>query len=294
MPRRTEIADYEPVTRSQTSRVPETEAEDNSIGLRMRPNSDLRNVVTPNDEQGWRAKSTGKEVSNQEGIPGERKENTPSRLKENWITKRGHAISYAGLFLFTIVLYFRPYEYFSSAAWLTYSASWIAIFTLVVFFPTQLALEGNLTARPGEVNLVLLFCLAGLLSIPFAISPGEAWVTFNNPFFKAVLIFLVIVNVVRTERRLHGLFLLTIAVSCVLSFNAVSDYSAGKLAVEGYRIAGSIGGMFANPNDMSLHLITVMPIAVALGLGARNVLLQGGLLVRCGANGSGRNRHLLA
>lgn len=42
------------------------------------------------------------------GIPGEQKENTPSRLKENWIIKRGHALSYAGLFLFTIILYFRP------------------------------------------------------------------------------------------------------------------------------------------------------------------------------------------
>jgi O-antigen ligase len=154
------------------------------------------------------------------------------------------------------------------------SASWTAILTLIIFFPSQLALEGNLTERPREVNLVLLFCLTALLSIPFAINPPEAWATFNDTFIKAVLIFIVIVNVVRTERRLRGLFFLTLAVSCVISFNAVRDYSAGNVTVEGYRVGGSIGGMFGNPNDMALHLVTVIPIAVALGLSARNVLMK--------------------
>ncbi len=275
MPRRTEIADYEPVTRSQTSKVPETEPEDNFIGSRIRHDSDLRNVVTAGDEQGWRAKdSIGKEIPNREGIPRKQKENTRSRIKENWIIKRGHAISYVGLFLFTIILYFRPYEYLSSGQWLISSASWVAIVTLIVFVPSQLVLESNLTARPREVNLVLLFCLAALLSIPFAISPEEAWEAFNNPFLKAVLIFLVIVNVVRTERRLHGLFFLTIAVSSVLSFNALMDFSAGKTTVEGYRMSGSIGGMFGNPNDMALHLVTVVPIAIALGLSSRSFVVK--------------------
>ena len=31
---------------------------------------------------------------------------------DTWILKRGHAFSFLGLFLFTFVLYFRPYEFF--------------------------------------------------------------------------------------------------------------------------------------------------------------------------------------
>lgn len=188
--------------------------------------------------------------------------------------KPGHALSYAGLFLFTIILYFRPYEYLSSGEWLMSSASWTAILTLIIFFPSQLALEGNLTERPREINLAALFCVAGLLSVPFAINPQEAWDTFNDTFIKAVLIFLVIVNAVRTERRLRGLFFLTLAVSCVISFNAVRDFAAGKVTVEGYRVAGSIGGMFGNPNDMALHLVTVLPIAVALAMSARSIIMK--------------------
>lgn len=188
--------------------------------------------------------------------------------------KRGHGFTYLGLFIFTILLYFRPYEYFSSAQWLQSSASWTAILTLVVFFATQLALEGNLMQRPREVNHVLLLTVCGLLSIPLATSPAEAWDKFNDPFIKAVLIFIVIVNVVRSPRRLWGLFFLSLAVSCLLSVNALRDYSSGKVVVEGYRVMGSIGGLFANPNDMALHLVTVVPIAVALGLTTRNIFLK--------------------
>ena len=185
---------------------------------------------------------------------------------------RGHALSFAGLFVFTAILYFRPYELFPALSSFTSMAFWPALFTLVVFFPTQLGLEGNLTARPREVNLVLLLCLAGLLSIPFAISPGEAWEEFNGTFIKAVLMFVVIVNAARTRRRLMLLLWLSLAISCVLSVGAINDYRAGRFLVVGERLAGVVGGMFGNPNDMALHLVTILPLPVALVFARRNPL----------------------
>jgi O-antigen ligase len=192
---------------------------------------------------------------------------------ENWIFRRGHAISYAGLFLFTVVLYFRPYEVFTALKPLTSMAFWLGVFTLAAFLPSQLAAEGNLTARPREVNLLLLFCCAALISIPPAISPREAWGTFNE-FLRPVMIFIVMINVVRTERRLKGIFFLTLAVSVVLSVGAIYDYRLGNFKVEGYRVAGIIGNLFGNPNDMALHLVTVIPIAVALMFTTRNLLFK--------------------
>jgi O-antigen ligase len=185
--------------------------------------------------------------------------------------KRAHALSYAGLFLFTAVLYFRPYEFLPLPQTLAF---WIAILTLAVFFPAQVAAEGTLTARPREVNLVLLLSLGGLLSIPLALNPGEAWETFTDPFMKVVLMFLVIVNVVRTKRRLYGLLWLSLAVGCYLGYYAVLDYRAGKFEVEGYRVGGAIGGMFGNPNDMALYLVTVMGLAVGMLLATRNPLAK--------------------
>lgn len=195
----------------------------------------------------------------------------PQEQTEQWSARRGHLISYLGLLLFTFILYYRPYEYVQALASLTSMAFWTALLTLAVFFPTQFSLEGTLTARPREVNLVLLLCVAALLSIPLAISPGEGWQTFIDPFAKAVLMFIVIVNAVRTERRLKWLMFVGLSVGCVLSVGALNNYRLGNLTVEGYRIEGVIGNLFGNPNDMAIHLITMLPIAVALMFSARGL-----------------------
>jgi putative inorganic carbon (hco3(-)) transporter len=188
--------------------------------------------------------------------------------------KRGHALTYAGLFLFTVVLYFRPYELFPALSGFRTMAFWIAITTLAIFFPTQFLLEGNLTARPREVNLVLLFVVVALFSIPLALNRTEAWETFNDTFIKAVLVFIIIVNAVRTERRLHALLWLGLAVACFLGVSAINDYRVGRLTDSGTRVAGVIGNMFGNPNDMALHLVTMVPLAIAFFFVKRNPLTK--------------------
>lgn len=192
-------------------------------------------------------------------------------LSDHWALKRGHALSYLGLFVFTFLVYFRPYELLPSLAWLSRSALVVAIITLAVFIPTQLALENRITARPREVKLALGLLLAGLLSIPLALEPPRAFQGFIE-FLKVIVMFIVMVNVVRTEKRLRALILLVLAVSCVLSAAAINDYAQGNLAMQGRRIAGLIGGLFSNPNDLALHLVTMIPISFTLLLGSRGTL----------------------
>ena len=43
----------------------------------------------------------------------------------------------------------------------------------------------------------------------------------------------------------------------------------GRLALQGTRIKGAIGGLFENPNDLALHLVTMIPIAIALLFSSR-------------------------
>ena len=193
--------------------------------------------------------------------------------------KRGHMLSYFGLFIFTVVLYFRPYELSSSLAWLSRSAFWIALATLIIFLPAQLALEGNLTTRPREVNLILLLTLLALISIPIGSNPTESWTTFNDTFIKAVVIFIVMINVVRTERRLNALLYLSLAVSLLLSIFALRDYMSGNLSVEGYRVKPLIGGIFGNPNDMAIHLVTMVPIAIGMAVGSKGIFKKLTLLI---------------
>lgn len=184
--------------------------------------------------------------------------------------KPGHGLTFAALFLFTFILYARPSEFYPSP--LTASLALIVgSITLAIFIPAQLSIDGTLTARPREVNLILLLCLTGLLSIPFAISPAEAWSTFNDTFIRCIVIFIVMINTVRTQARLKALLFLVFVVSIWLSVGAINDYRMGLTTVEGYRIAGRGSGIFGNANDMALHLVTIVPIAVALFFGTRSL-----------------------
>lgn len=249
MPRNSKPFDYEPVTPSGRNRSGEADT------------SFAGPAVNADGKETWVA-----EVQ----PPAERA--TPlAAARQGWKIRRGHGLSYLGLLLFTIVVYFRPQEYYLSLAAVPIALI-AAVITLMAFIPTQLALEGNLTSRPREVHLVLLLSLAALLSVPLAISRVDALNTLWEPFLKAVIVFIVIVNVVRTERRLKGMFYLAIAVTCFLSIGALNDYRLGNLSVEGYRIKGNIsGGMFEGTNELGIHLVTMFPLLLALGLGARNV-----------------------
>lgn len=48
----------------------------------------------------------------------------------------------------------------------------------------------------------------------------------------------------------------------------------GEFKVEGYRVDVEVKGLFGNPNDLALHLVTMTPIALALALGSRNKLMR--------------------
>jgi putative inorganic carbon (HCO3(-)) transporter len=183
--------------------------------------------------------------------------------------KSGHGLTYAGLFLFTFVVYFRPYELVSALAplaeWFAYP---LALVTALFYFPAQLGLEGNLTAPLREVKLAVLLCLFTALSVLLAINRGEAWDGFVD-YLKVALVFVMLVNAVRTEGRLRRLVLLLLASSFVLSLGALADYRAGRLNTGGDRIAGIVGGMFGNPNDLAMHFSTMVPLAFVLFLSSR-------------------------
>ncbi len=197
----------------------------------------------------------------------------PLNKSERWIFKQGHTLSYIGLFLFTFLVYCRPYELFPSLSWLSNTPFWVAVVTIAIFVPTQLGLENRITIRPLEVKLLALLVLASLISMVFALDRLRAWNTFVD-YLKVVLMFIVIINVVRTEKRLKAIWVLILIVTCVLSLAAINDYRLGRLVLRGVRIKGIIGGLFENPNDLALHLVTMTPIALALFFSSRRGLLR--------------------
>src|ERR1043166_2884410 len=91
----------------------------------------------------------------------------------------GHAVSFALLFLFTVVLYARPAEFYPSAINNSLELI-IGVILLATLSPTQSALDGSLTAGPREVILLMLFTWPPALSLPVAIDPMIAWHEFSG------------------------------------------------------------------------------------------------------------------
>jgi putative inorganic carbon (hco3(-)) transporter len=144
----------------------------------------------------------------------------------------------------------------------------------LIYLPTQFATEGNLTILSTEVKAILALTLLAFLTIPIAKDPPTAWATFNDTFIKAVLMFIVMVNVLRTRRRLMGLMWISLAMAFILSYEALDLYMKGELKTEGYRVDVEIGGMFGNPNDMALHLVTMIPLAVCLAIASKSKIMR--------------------
>jgi hypothetical protein len=175
------------------------------------------------------------------------------------------------LFLYTVLAYFRPWELTGVLAWLSPVPYWLAVTMSVVFLISQLMLEGNLTARPREVNLILILTVLAALSIPQAINPSVAWTYFNSVFLKTIIVFVVISNVLRTRLRMQLMIFLALAAGCYLSVTSLSKYVA-EGSTDVYRAKADIFNIFSDPNALALHLVMMMPIALTLLMNTHNIL----------------------
>jgi hypothetical protein len=117
---------------------------------------------------------------------------------------------------------------------------------------------------------VLLLGAAAVASIPFAVDPSIAGASVID-YLKVVVIFIVLVNVVRTEKRLQALMALSILAAIISSIYAVSDYATGNLLMRAERIKGFLGNLFDNPNDLALHLVTMVPLVLTMALGTKAI-----------------------
>lgn len=193
---------------------------------------------------------------------------------ERWLARNGHILTYTGLYLFSVMVFFRPYELIPALSFLSATAVYFAVGTLLIYIPTQLSTEGNLTTLSTEVKCILALTLIALMTMPIAKSPATAWAEFNDPFIKVVLMFIVMVNVLRTRQRLMGLIWLSLGMGVYLSYSALEMYSRGEFKAEGYRVVVEVGGMFGNPNEMALHLVMMTPIAFCLCLASKNIVMR--------------------
>lgn len=179
----------------------------------------------------------------------------------------GHRLAYAGLVLFTLILYVRPNDFLPIGDFPI--AKIVGAAALAAFLLERLAGGRSLSVLPLELKYLLGLVVLMFLSVPLALNPGEAMDTITGLFLKVVLIFVLMINAVTSYTRLRQLVGLTLLCGGWFAVEALANFMAGKDLVETYRAGGVGRGMFANPNDLSLALSILVPLAVGLALTAR-------------------------
>ncbi|HSL21377.1 MAG TPA: O-antigen ligase family protein [Vicinamibacterales bacterium] len=165
------------------------------------------------------------------------------------------------LLAFTIVLFFRPQDQIVLLAPL-HLAEFTAICALTAMAFQRLRRgQAIVPLTPEFVGVAALGTLMAL-TIPFSFWKGGAFATFTDVYLKIIAIFVLMTHALRSPRRVERMTWVILLACGYLGFRAMLDYVRGVNLVEGGRVQGSIGGIFRNPNDLALNLVSYLPLAV--------------------------------
>lgn len=178
---------------------------------------------------------------------------------ERWDT------AFAGLMLFTALLFFRPQDHLAFLKPL-HLAELAAVIGLIAMVFSRLGRGLMFTRVTPELVGVVALGLLILALAPFSIWMGGAIGTFTNVYVKVILIFVLMVNTLTTRRRIEQFTWLIVIATGYIAFRAVFDYARGINLIENGRVQGAVGGMFKNPNDLALNMVAVVPLGMIFAL----------------------------
>ena len=171
--------------------------------------------------------------------------------------------AFFGLLAFTALLFFRPQDAITPLRAL-HVAEIAAVFALGSLVLGRLGRGLPLTRVTPELSGVVAFAGVILITAPFGIWLGGALGTFTELYAKVVLIFVLMVNTLESPKRIEQLTWLIVVASGYIAGRTVFDYARGVNLIEHGRVQGAVGGMFKNPNDLALNMVSVLPLAVLL------------------------------
>ena len=175
---------------------------------------------------------------------------------------------YAGLLAFTAVLMSRPQD---TLTFLDpfHLAELCAIIGLAPMVLHRLSSRQPVFRVTPEVTGLLAFGAVILLTVPFSVWPGGAFGLFTDSYLKLLVIFVLMMNTLTTPKRIEQITWLIVLCCGFIAARSVADYARGLNLVEGNRLAGPVGGIFGNPNDLAMNMVTFMPAAMVIALSSR-------------------------
>lgn len=164
---------------------------------------------------------------------------------------------YLWLLAYTALLFFRPQDQIPPLQVL-HLAELTAIGGLAAMAARRLGSGLSVAKVNTEVIGVIVLGAVIVITIPFSFWPGGSAHVFSDIYVKIILIFALMISTLTSPRRIRQMTWLMIIASTYIAGRAVVDYARGINLVEGDRIRSAVGGMFQNPNDLALNLVTFL------------------------------------
>ncbi|MBO0726268.1 MAG: O-antigen ligase family protein [Blastocatellia bacterium] len=175
-----------------------------------------------------------------------------------------HGLAFAGVYLFTLMLYARPNDLLPIGSFPLVKI--VAIGVLLIYIGSKISAGYRLTVWTTEMTMILVIVALAVLLMPAAASPKDSLNTLTDTYLKTVIMFILMVNLIDTRRRLFSLWKLVVVCGVALGAGAINSYMKGEFNSHGLRIQGLVGGMFENPNDLAHALDLLLPFAIVLTL----------------------------
>jgi len=185
----------------------------------------------------------------------------------NVASSNSGGVAFAGLYLFTLMLYLRPSDLLPIGSFPLVKI--VAIVTLIAYVGVQMSRGKALTVWPVEMKMLAVIVLLGVLFTPIAASPQLSIETLTDSFFKVVTVFVLMINLINTRARLVALMKLVVFCGVFVALLTLKSFLAGELVTDEARTlerTAGYGVFFANPNELAMALNLILPFAVVFGL----------------------------
>jgi O-antigen ligase len=177
----------------------------------------------------------------------------------------GQDAGYTGLLAFTMVLLLRPQDHLPMLTPL-HLAEIAAMAGVVPMFWDRLSRGVALVPITVETVVLFAFGVVILGTAPFSVWPGGVWGLFTDSYLKALIIYILMINTLTSPERLERFTWLILVCVGIVALLSLVNYARGINLVEDDRLSGSVGGIFGNPNDLALNMVTFLPIAAVVAM----------------------------
>lgn len=199
----------------------------------------------------------------------------PRAIESGAAATAPHSIAFAGLFVFTFLLYARPQELLPQIFGDLPLGKIIAIGTLVAYAIGKLRAGERLTICPLEMLMLATIVALGIMLVPIAREPQHSIDLLTDTFFKVITIFVLMVNLITTRQRLHSIMRLVVLCGVLLALVTIARFLTGNLDVShvSKELGPSVNGnTFDNTNELALTLDLLLPFAVVFAVTRRGIV----------------------